>query len=192
MKLAAASSVRLNRQRLVSPQAITLELSRILQSEGFVRARRMQRFLEFIVEETLAGRADQLCEYTIGTSVFERPESFEPALDPIVRNDARRLRRKLFDYYAHAGNNETVTISVPKGGYVPVFQPGTAQQYRLSISLVRMTDNAELWTTEEEIEISEYSAEDCFRLQLQLKSPVPRLVLLPTRQSSSRAHKSNK
>lgn len=108
----------------IKPQAIRAQVGRILQCEGFVRSRRMQRFLEFVVEETLAGRTDQLGEYALGVAVFDRGEDFEPALDPIVRNDARRLRLKLLEYYRQAGPQETeVLIEIPKGGYVPVFRP---------------------------------------------------------------------
>jgi TolB-like protein len=106
----------------ISPQAIRTQLRRILECEGFVRCRRMQRFLEFVVEETLAGRADQLGEYAVGLAVFDRSPDFEPAVDPIVRNDARRLRLKLLEYYRRADAGQ-VLIDIPKGGYVPVFLP---------------------------------------------------------------------
>jgi len=107
----------------ISPELIRAQVARILASEAFVRCRRMQRFLEFIVEESLAGRAGQLGEYCIGTAVFDRGEDFEPALDPIVRNDARRLRLKLLEYYrvSPAESNDSVLIDIPKGGYAPVF-----------------------------------------------------------------------
>ncbi|MBV8863931.1 MAG: hypothetical protein JO210_00865 [Acidobacteriaceae bacterium] len=68
--------------------------SGILASEGFVHSGRMRSFFAFIVEEALVGRGSQLCEYSIGVSVFGRDESFDPGLDPIVRNDARGLRQK--------------------------------------------------------------------------------------------------
>ncbi len=108
----------------ISPHAVRAQLGRILGSESFARARRMQRFLEFIVEETLAGRADQLGEYGIAIGVFDRRPDFEPALDPIVRNDARRLRMKLLEYYRQTHTRAgDVLIDIPKGGYVPVFHP---------------------------------------------------------------------
>jgi len=44
----------------ITPRAVRAQLASILGSDAFVRSRRMQRFLEFIVGETLAGRADQL------------------------------------------------------------------------------------------------------------------------------------
>src|SRR5689334_20705414 len=86
----------------IGQEAVEAQVAHILASEGFSRCRRMQRFLQFVVEETLAGRGSTLGEYSIGVSVFDRGEDFEPALDPIVRNDARRLRSKLAEYYRDA------------------------------------------------------------------------------------------
>jgi hypothetical protein len=114
----------IDRNTEIETRAVRAQVARILASDGFARCPRMQRFLEFIVEETLAGRAAHLGEYAIALSVFDRSEDFEPALDPIVRNDARRLRLKLAEYYRTAGHAEDrVSISIPKGGYVPVFEP---------------------------------------------------------------------
>lgn len=104
----------------ITASAVRAQLQRILTSEGFVRSHRIQRFLEFIVEETLAARSSQLGEYGIGVSVFDRGKDFEPALDPIVRNDARRLRAKLLEFYKTAEPG-SLLIEMPKGGYVPVF-----------------------------------------------------------------------
>jgi hypothetical protein len=113
----------------ISPLAVRAQLRKILLSEAFVRSRRMQRFLEFIVEETLAGRGDQLGEYCIGMAVFDRGADFEPALDPIVRVDARRLRVKLLEYYSHTRSAllGDVIIQMPKGGYTPAFLPAPSR-----------------------------------------------------------------
>lgn len=112
-----------NPNREIPAQAVRAQLSRILQSQIFVRSPRMQRFLQFIVEETLAGRSSQIGEYGIGVAVFDRGAGFEPMLDPIVRNDARRLRFKLLEYYrlTPAETADSVVIDIPKGGYVPAF-----------------------------------------------------------------------
>ena len=108
----------------IGAQAVRAQVARIFASEGFVRSHRMRRFLEFVVEETLAGRAANLGEYGVAVSVFDRADDFEPALDPIVRNDARRLRVKLAEYYRTAAHtSDRVWIDIPKGGYVPVFVP---------------------------------------------------------------------
>ena len=42
--------------------------------------------LRFVVEESLAGRADRIKAYTIATSVLGRDEAFDPQSDPIVRS----------------------------------------------------------------------------------------------------------
>lgn len=96
-------------------------LQRVLGSEGFVRSERMRRFLGYVVEEALDGRADSLKEYGIGLEVFDRPTSFDPRTDPIVRVEARRLRSKLARYYATEGRGDRLRVELPKGTYVPRF-----------------------------------------------------------------------
>ncbi len=81
----------------------------------------MVRFLRFVVEKALAGETDQLKEYVLGVEVFDRDQSFDPKLDTIVRVEARRLRRKLKEYYESTGIQDLVRIDIPTPGYVPVF-----------------------------------------------------------------------
>jgi TolB-like protein/Tfp pilus assembly protein PilF len=100
-------------------KAVREQLGRILQSGPFVQSRRRQRFLEYIVNETLAGRGDRLKGYNIGLEVFDRPEAFDPAIDPIVRIEAARLRDKLREYYDGDGQSDPVRIDLPKGSYTP-------------------------------------------------------------------------
>lgn len=93
----------------------------ILSSPQFAQSRRMQRFLAVIVERALAGRTEDLKEYTIGVEVFDRPADYDPRIDSIVRVEARRLRRKLREYYAGPGKKDAVVISLPEGSYIPRF-----------------------------------------------------------------------
>ncbi len=97
-------------------------LERVFASAEFRNSHRMQAFLKFVVQETLAGRGEQLKAYTIGVSVYNKSSGFDPTTDPIVRVDARRLRRKLQAYYADAGAEDFLRIDVPKGQYVPRFK----------------------------------------------------------------------
>lgn len=125
---------------------IKTQLEEILASEWFSRSPRMRRFLAYIVEETLAGRASQICEYGVGLAVFDRDESFEPQIDTIVRNDARRLRSKLLEYYRQTPMH-SVTIEIPKGGYVPVFTSSfrhaeLATQQRIAVSKLETCSQA--------------------------------------------------
>lgn len=101
---------------------ITEQLNRILGSKSFRQADRLKRFLAFIVEETVAGRGERLKEYVVGVEVFEKPESFDPRNDPIVRVQARRLRAQLARYYREEAPDSEVAIELPKGGYAPVLR----------------------------------------------------------------------
>src|ERR1700760_1964335 len=103
--------------------AVRDHLKRVLVSSEFARSERAAAFLRFIVEQTLEEAEDRLKERLIGIAVFERSEDWDPKLDTTVRTEARRVRRKLTDYYlSPAGEGEAVRIEVPTGGYVPSFR----------------------------------------------------------------------
>ncbi len=105
----------------VPPQLINDALDRILASRGFRASSRKQRFLQFIVQETLTGRADRIKGYTIAVDVFDRDANFDPLLDPVVRIQAGRIRHCLEQYYLTDGADDPVRITIPKGSYVPHF-----------------------------------------------------------------------
>jgi adenylate cyclase len=92
-------------------------LDKILASPVFSQSGRQQRFLRYVVTETLAGRAEMLKGYTIGVDVFDREQAFDPSIDAIVRVEAARLRGKLREYYDDAGRNDPVRFELPKGNY---------------------------------------------------------------------------
>ena len=101
------------------------QLDKILGSRTFSRAESLGRLLRYLVEETLAGRASGLKEFTVAVEALGRTDSFNPDADPIVRVQARRLRQKLERYYQDEGAADAVLITLPKGGYVPEFlEPG--------------------------------------------------------------------
>ena len=104
-----------------SPAEIEAQLQRILESSVFRSSPRHSRFLSFVVRKALAGEADSIKEYPIGLEVFDRKPDFDPAADPVVRSEARRLRSRLADYYAKLGGQDPIHIELPKGTYVPVF-----------------------------------------------------------------------
>lgn len=80
------------------------------------------RFLQFVVNETLAGRENQIKEYTIAREVLGRPIEFSNGQDASVRIHAMRLRKILGDYYQGPGADAKVLIELPKGSYRPVFR----------------------------------------------------------------------
>jgi hypothetical protein len=108
--------------RTISEEVIREELSRILESSIFVQSDRLGRFLRYTVETTLAGDAETLKEYLIGTEVYQRKPPYHPSVDSIVRSEARRLRSKLKDYYDSEGRNDSVFIYYRPGSYVPAFR----------------------------------------------------------------------
>ena len=100
-------------------KAIREQLDRIVRSGPFAQSRRRQRFLEYILHETLAGRGKRLKGYSVALEVFGRPETFDPVADPIVRVEAGRLREKLRSYYDTDGMNDPIRIELPRGSYQP-------------------------------------------------------------------------
>lgn len=117
-------------QRSREPRAedVATQLERILASSEFAQSARLQRFLRFIVEETLSGRGAALKEYAIALDVFERDASFDPQTSSIVRVEASRLRAKLDRYNAIEGRDDAVRIGLPPGGYVPTFRAAGRSQ----------------------------------------------------------------
>ena len=112
----------------VDQKAVREQLVRILTSGPFRQSGRRQRFLEYLVNETLAGRGERLKGYSLALAVFDRPETFDPTTDPLVRVEAARLREKLREYYGTDGQDDLIHIGLPKGTYTPQIefrQPAT-------------------------------------------------------------------
>lgn len=110
-----------NSDYAIQPHLISEALERVLASRSFRGSARKRRFLQFIVQEALAGRADRIKAYAIAMDVFDRDPSFDPLVDPVVRIQAGRIRRCLEQYYLAEGAADPVQITVPKGGYAPLF-----------------------------------------------------------------------
>jgi TolB-like protein len=106
----------------ISAEAIRQQLDKILSSAGFVRNERLSRFLRFIVEQRLDGKASELKESLVGVEVFGRVPGYDTRSDSVVRTEAAKLRARLTEYYAGEAASDPVVITLPKGGYTPVFQ----------------------------------------------------------------------
>jgi adenylate cyclase len=103
-----------------SSQEVLQQLAKIVESRIFKKSERMRRFLRYIVETTLAGKQNEIGEYSLGLEVYDRTDEFDPRLNSIVRVDAARLRSKLREYYETEGKVDTIHIEIPKGTYIPV------------------------------------------------------------------------
>ena len=121
-------------------KAIREQLDRIIESGPFLQSRRRQRFLQYIVNETLAGRGERLKGYNLALAVFDRSETFDANVDPIVRMEAARLRDRLREYYEGDGQGDPIRIDLPKGTYIPEIafrrdgEPTARQQERQDVS----------------------------------------------------------
>ncbi len=99
---------------------VRAELQRILESRLFAPAKRLSRFLEYVVDAALEGA--EVKESVIGVAVYGREPTYDPKTDSIVRAEASRLRAKLREYYESDGRASALRIELPKGGYQPAFQ----------------------------------------------------------------------
>jgi tetratricopeptide (TPR) repeat protein len=102
---------------------IRAQIGRIAQSPSFSKADGALKLLEYVVNETLAGRAEELREYTVGAYGLGLGWKFEPSKEEnVVRQTASRLRGYLDRYYRSQGVDDLIVIELPRGGYVPSFR----------------------------------------------------------------------
>jgi serine/threonine-protein kinase len=99
--------------------SVQVELEKIQESNALGRSGRLCRLLRFIVEQAISQPEENIKEYVIGMTVCDRPATYDPRTDPIVRVEARRLRTKLKEYYSGEGSDDSVVIELPKGRYRP-------------------------------------------------------------------------
>src|ERR1019366_10373764 len=96
---------------------------RIAASRQFTKAPQLQDILIYICRRALTDPAASIKEYEIGCNALGRKQDFNPNEDNIVRVQISHLRKKLDEYFATDGKDEPLLITVPKGAYVPRFEP---------------------------------------------------------------------
>lgn len=106
----------------LADREVRAALARISAWDGLARSERLRSFLEYLVEETLAGRGAEIKAKTIGMDAYGYTVDELDGRESIVRVDAGRLRRKLEDYYGDMGKEDEVRLCLPKGGYTPTFE----------------------------------------------------------------------
>ncbi len=118
---------------VISDRAFTVEekreaLDAVLRSATFARSDQLRRFLRYICEMEMGGRAHEINEYSIGTEALGRPADYTPGDDSSVRSRAYSLRQKLQEFYETERPAETIRIELRKGSYAPYFvaRPGIA------------------------------------------------------------------
>ena len=98
------------------------QIDRLLASAALAASPRRSRLLRYLVERTLKGAGDGINEYAVAVDVFDKPASFDPRIESIVRTEVGRLRQKLRQYYAGEGHQDRVLIEIPLRSYKTVFE----------------------------------------------------------------------
>jgi hypothetical protein len=97
------------------------EFRAVLQSGLLGKGPNMQNFLTFVGEKYFAGNAEDVKEYSIAVEALNRPPTFDPKSDTIVRVTAYSLRKRLEQYYQQEGATHSVQMQLPSGRYVLQF-----------------------------------------------------------------------
>lgn len=97
------------------------QLAKVLSSPHFRNSKRSQSLLRYVVDACLAGEAGSLKERCIGAAVFSRDAAYDTAQDPIVRNAAIDVRKRLAQYYLEPQHTAELRIELPTGSYQPIF-----------------------------------------------------------------------
>lgn len=118
-----AESQSQDRLNLSEPEkeAIREQLVRLLANPFFSHSKRFPSFLRFVVEQRLAGDAENIKERTLGIEIFGRDVDYDTASDPIVRVTAAEIRKRVAQYYQDPAHKAELRITLPSGSYVPQF-----------------------------------------------------------------------
>jgi hypothetical protein len=96
---------------------------RVLASTTFEHSPKLRAFLEYVCRCAIENQPAAATEQQIGIHVFGRPPGYNANEDNIVRSQARLLRLKLEHHFSNEGRHEPVVITIPKGRYLPAFEP---------------------------------------------------------------------
>ena len=105
----------------LSPEQKRRALEQALQGTTFSRADQLKRFLRYICEMEIAGRAHEIKEYSIATEALGHSAAYSPSEGSSVRSRAHSLRQKLQEFYEIENPQAEIQISLQKGSYVPCF-----------------------------------------------------------------------
>jgi hypothetical protein len=97
-------------------------VQRIIVSPSFAKTERLSSFLTCVCQLAQTGQFHNINEQYLGAAVFGRSPDYDPGVDSIVRSHASRLRHRLQQYFTQEGAGEELVLTIPKGGYVPLFE----------------------------------------------------------------------
>ncbi len=113
-------------------------VQRIAASRHLLKAPQLREILFYLSRRVLAENAASISEQEIGCKVLGRRPDFSPNEDNIVRVQVRHLRKKLDEYFNTEGQEEPLMLTIPKGAYLPRFEPRPAQPQITTIQHAEM------------------------------------------------------
>jgi hypothetical protein len=102
-------------------------VQRVASSVTFEKSPRLRAFFRHVCRCALENKSEEATEQQIGIYVYGRQPGYNPNDDNIVRSQARVLRMKLEHHFANDGIDEPIVITIPKGQYLPIFEPRTKE-----------------------------------------------------------------
>ncbi len=89
-------------------------ITKIINSKSFGHSNTYANLLLYLVASTQ--REDVPKETTIAAEILGKP-NFDPSQSTLVRVYIYNLRKKLIQYYAKEGKDDTIILQIPKGSY---------------------------------------------------------------------------
>jgi hypothetical protein len=94
-------------------------LKEVIEGDAFRGSHRSGQFLQYIIDQAIAGHFDCLKERVIGMELFGRSASYDTGDDAIVRVTASDVRKRLLQHYGRYGATSEYRINLPSGSYFP-------------------------------------------------------------------------
>jgi hypothetical protein len=104
--------------------ALRRHLRDVINGPAFKGSHRSGQFLEYIVEQSLAGHFELLKERLIGVELFGRTPTYDSGEDAIVRVTASDVRKRLLQHYGKSGVPTEFRLALPAGSYIPEITRG--------------------------------------------------------------------
>src|ERR1022692_1973126 len=105
-------------------------LKDVIEGDAFKGSHRSGQFLQYIIDQAIAGQFDSLKERVIGMELFGRSPSYDTGDDAIVRVTASDVRKCLLQNYGRYGATSEFRISLPSGSYIPEITRGSLGEAR--------------------------------------------------------------
>ncbi|MGA2730889.1 MAG: hypothetical protein ABSE96_24015 [Terracidiphilus sp.] len=99
--------------------SLQAHLKEVIDGDAFKGSHRSGQFLQYIIDQAIAGHFDSLKERVIGMELFGRSASYDTGDDAIVRVTASDVRKRLLQHYGRSGATSEYRINLPPGSYIP-------------------------------------------------------------------------